>query len=192
MNFCSQCGARVVVTIPEGDNRPRHVCEGCSTIHYQNPNVVAGTVPMLGDKVLLCRRAIEPRYGLWTLPAGFLENGESVQDGAIRETVEEAKANVNLIELYTVFTLPVIDQIYMLFRARLLDTNFGPGIESLEVKLFSKDEIPWDELAFHVVRKTLQYHFDDLDSGCFQQRVGIIERLPGEEHRFRTELMNDA
>jgi len=192
MNYCNQCGERVEERVPEGDNRPRYVCGQCSVIHYQNPNIVTGTLPMLGDKVLLCRRAIEPRYGLWTLPAGFLENGESVQDGALRETYEEAYATVELIDLYTVFTLPVISQVYMLFRAQLLDMEFGPGPESLEVKLFSKDEIPWDELAFHVVYETLVYYFKDQKSDNYQQRVGIIERLPGEGHQYKTTLMGKS
>ncbi len=191
MNYCNQCGEKVIVRVPEGDNRPRHVCEHCGVIHYQNPNVVTGTIPMIGDKVLLCKRAIEPRYGLWTLPAGFLENGESVQDGAIRETVEEAQATVELIELYTVFTLPAISQIYMLFRAQLLDKDFGPGPESLEVKLFSRDEVPWDELAFHVVRETLNYCFEDHANDAYRQRVGIIERLSGEGYRYKTTLLDE-
>ncbi len=189
MNYCNQCGERVEERVPEGDNRSRYVCGHCSVIHYQNPNIVTGTLPMLGDKVLLCRRAIEPRYGLWTLPAGFLENGESVQDGALRETYEEARATVELIDLYTVFTLPMISQVYMLFRAQLLDRAFGPGPESLEVKLFSKEEIPWDELAFHVVYETLVYYFNDQENDNYQQRVGIIERLSGEGQRYKTTLM---
>jgi len=191
MNYCSQCGEKVSVSIPEGDNRPRHICEQCGSIHYQNPNVVTGTLPVMEDQILLCRRAIEPRYGLWTLPAGFLENGESVQQGAQRETLEEAQANVKLIDLYTVFSLPAIDQIYMLFRAQLLDCNFGPGDESLEVKLFAQDEVPWDELAFQVVGKTLEYYFDDIATNQFPQRVGIIERLPVEGYHYKTTLMRD-
>lgn len=127
MNYCSQCGAEVGVRVPEGDNRPRHVCGACGTIHYQNPKVVVGCIPEWGDQILLCRRAIEPRHGFWTLPAGFMERGETTQGGAARETLEEAQARVEVLNLYTLFNLPHIDQVYMLFRSRLLDLGFGPG-----------------------------------------------------------------
>lgn len=185
MKFCSQCGNTIEIKVPEGDSRERHVCSRCGEIHYQNPNVVTGCIPEWEGKVLLCRRAIEPRHGYWTLPAGFLENGESTQQGAMRETLEEANARVEIGQLYTLFSLPNINQIYMLFRAPLLDLDFGPGDESLEVRLFAEEEIPWDELAFQVMIETLRYYFRDLRQGNFKLRSGVIERLPGEPRRYR-------
>ncbi|HIG41772.1 MAG: NUDIX hydrolase [bacterium] len=161
MKFCSNCGNTVSQIIPEGDNRPRYVCDQCHHIHYQNPRVIAGCLPIYEDKVLLCKRAIDPRAGFWTLPAGFLENHETVIEGALRETREEANANTEIDALYTVFSLPHISQVYMFFRARLADQNFSAGAESLDVRLFSEDDIPWDELAFPVITDTLKYFFED-------------------------------
>ncbi len=162
MKYCSQCGDSVAQRIPEGDNRTRFVCIQCETIHYQNPKVVTGCLPYFEDKVLLCQRAIAPRSGYWTLPAGFLENGETAAEGALRETMEEANANAEILDLYTLFSLPHISQIYMFYRARLTDLDFYPGIESLETQLFSEAEIPWDNLAFPVVTETLKHYFNDL------------------------------
>ncbi len=189
MKFCSACGAPVERRIPAGDERERFVCPSCDTIHYQNPNIVTGCIPEWEDRILLCRRAIEPRRGLWTLPAGFMENGESTQQGAARETWEEARARVEVIELYSLFNLPHIDQVYLLFRARMLDTDFGPGPESLEVALFREDQIPWDELAFPVVAKTLKLYFADRHAGAYRLKLGDIERLPGETRDYRFTLM---
>lgn len=155
MKYCSSCGSAVARRIPSGDNRERFVCDACGTIHYQNPKIVTGCLPVYEDRVLLCRRAIAPRMGLWTLPAGFLENGETSTQGAIRETFEEACANVAVEGLYTVFNLPHISQVYMFFRAALLNLDFAPGWESTDVKLFHEHEIPWDELAFPVDRKSV-------------------------------------
>lgn len=188
MKFCSQCGSSVEIKVPQGDNRPRHVCIDCGVIHYQNPNVVTGCIPEWQGKVLLCRRAIEPRRGYWTLPAGFLENGESTQQGALRETLEEANARVSVGPLYTLFSLPHIDQIYMLFRGALEDLDYGPGEESLEVELFAEAEIPWDELAFQVVAETLRFYFEDQRQNSFRLRSGVIERLPGAARHYRTTL----
>ncbi len=165
MKYCSQCGSEVNLSIPDGDDRHRHVCDDCDTIHYSNPKIIAGCVPVFEDKILLCKRAIEPRYGKWTLPAGFMENLESVEEGAIRETWEEARAEVTIDSLYTVFSLPEISQVYMLFRGHLKEPVFASGPESLDVGLFSEDEIPWDELAFPVVKKTLKHFFSDRDKG---------------------------
>ena len=152
IKFCSACGSdRVELRVPDGDTLPRYVCAACGTIHYQNPKVVVGCLPEWEEQVLLCRRAIEPRHGLWTLPAGFLENGETVVAGAVRETLEEANARVVVGDLYTMISLPQISQIYMMFRARLVDLDFGPGPESLEVRLFREDEIPWEEMAFRTI-----------------------------------------
>lgn len=178
MKFCSQCGSPVTQRVPAGDNLPRYVCENCQTIHYQNPNIVAGSIPVYGDKILLCRRAIEPRYGLWTLPAGFMENAETLEQAAMRESMEEARANVQLQQLYTVFSLPHVNQVYMMFRASLLDENFAAGPESLEVRLFDETEIPWNQLAFKTIYFTLKYFFDDRRRGEYVLHSHQIERGP--------------
>ncbi|MBK1704423.1 NUDIX hydrolase [Halochromatium glycolicum] len=188
MRYCSQCGAGVTLTVPEGDNMPRHVCQDCGTIHYQNPKIVVGCIPEWGDRLLLCRRAIEPRYGLWTLPAGFMENGETVQQGAARETFEEAEARVEVGALYALFNLPHINQVYMLFRARLLAPEFGPGSESLEAELMTEAEIPWEEIAFPVIQESLQLYFRDRAAGRFPLRAGSIRRLDGPERRYEVTL----
>lgn len=174
MKFCSTCGNTLERRVPEGDDRERFVCDACGTIHYQNPRVVTGCLAVHEDQVLLCRRAIQPRHGLWTLPAGFLENGETTIEGAIRETWEEAYANVEVEGLYTVFNLPHISQVYMFFRAQLRDLNFRAGPESLDVALFTEAQVPWDELAFPVVRNTLKHYFADRDRNHFEVRVEDI------------------
>lgn len=174
MNFCNHCGNRVELRTPDGDHLPRHVCPACGTIHYQNPKMVVGCIPEWEDKVLLCRRAIEPRYGLWTLPAGFMENGETTAEGAARETWEEAGARIRIGGLYTLFNLPHINQVYLMFRATLLDLDFAPGIESLETRLFTEAEIPWDELAFKTVHATLKQYFEDRRNGDFDFHFGDI------------------
>ncbi len=177
MNYCSHCGsADIALRIPEGDNRPRYVCAVCGTIYYQNPKIVVGCLPDWQGRVLLCRRAIEPRHGLWTLPAGFLENAETLAAGAERETLEEAQARVGLGEMYTVINLPHVSQIYMMFRATLLDRDFGPGPESLEVRLFDEEEIPWERLAFRTIARTLRNYFLDRKSGVFPLRLSTIDR----------------
>ncbi len=175
MNFCSNCGATLAFTIPPGDNRERHVCHDCDTIHYVNPRIITGCLPVWDDRVLLCLRAINPRKGYWTLPAGFLENGETIAAGAARETEEEANARVGELELYTIFSLPHISQAYMFYRAELQDLQFSSGIESLDVRLFKEADIPWDNLAFPVITKSLQYYFEDRKSGQFQVRSEAIE-----------------
>lgn len=177
MNFCSQCGGSIAQKIPEGDNRARFVCGDCHTIHYQNPRIVAGCLPVLDGQVLLCRRAIEPRRGYWTLPAGFMENGETVQQAAERETLEEACARVADLQLYTLFDLPHINQVYMFFRAELVDDDFQAGEESLEVKLFMQADIPWSELAFPTVGRTLEYFFADRVQQTFPVRNEAIEAM---------------
>ena len=190
MNYCSNCGGPVEFAVPAGDNRQRFVCTACGIIHYQNPKIVSGCIPHWEDRVLLCRRAIAPRHGLWTLPAGFLENGETVQQGAARETLEEANARVEITDLYSMFNLPHIDQVYLLFRGRLLDLEFGPGAESLEVGLFREADIPWDRLAFPVVRETLRLYFADRNDGAFRLRSGDILRKPGDIGRYRLRLLS--
>ncbi len=185
MNYCSACGARLGVRVPDGDNRPRHVCGACGTIHYQNPKVVVGCIPEADGRILLCRRAIEPRHGLWTLPAGFMERGETAQEGAARETLEEAGARVEVLDLYTLFSLPHIDHVYLLFRSRLLDRDFGPGAESLEVGLFGEAEVPWGQLAFAAVRETLKLYFADHRAGRFPLHSGDIVRDRDDPAHYR-------
>ncbi len=174
MNFCNQCGSAVSHRVPKGDNRPRYICDDCDHIHYQNPRIIAGCLPFHGSRVLLCKRAIEPRKGWWTLPAGFLENGETTAEGALRETREEANANAEIIEIYTMFSLPHISQVYMFFRAQLLDLNFSAGEESLEVALFEEHEVPWEALAFPVITHTLTHYFEDRKNNEFPVRSSDI------------------
>jgi len=185
MNFCSHCGAAALeLKVPEGDTLPRYVCASCGTIHYQNPKVVVGCLPVWGEQVLLCKRAIEPRLGLWTLPAGFLENGETIFAGAARETEEEARARVEVGSLYTMISLPHINQIYVMFRSRLLDLGFGPGPESIEVRLFDEDEVPWSEIAFRTITRTLRNFFLDRKLGAFPTHVSAIERRAARDPRL--------
>ncbi len=174
MKFCSECGGPVEFRMPEGDHLPRHICPVCGTIHYQNPKMVVGAIPEWEDKILLCRRAIEPKYGLWTLPAGFMENGETTLEGAARETWEEAGARIEMGSLYTLFNLPHINQVYLMFRARLLDLDYRSGIESLETRLFAEAEIPWNDIAFRTVRATLELYFQDRQRGEFGFHFGDI------------------
>ena len=177
MKFCNVCGGSINRLIPKGDNRERYVCsdEACGEIHYQNPRIITGCLPIYKEQILLCRRAIEPRLGLWTLPAGFLENQETTQQGAERESLEEANANLDIKELYTIFDIPHINQVYFFYRAELLDTHFSPGIESLDVKLFKIEDIPWDELAFPAIKKTLEYYIEDSAKQQFKFRSAILE-----------------
>lgn len=180
MNYCSHCGHTVRFAIPDGDDRPRFLCDACHTIHYQNPRIVAGTLPVAGERILLCRRAIAPRKGFWTLPAGFMENAETVEQAALRETREEARAVVDDPTLYTLISLPHINQVYMIFRGNL-DGDFAAGPESLEVELFEESQIPWDELAFPTIERTLRHFFDDRRRGTFELHLGQI----GKEERER-------
>ena len=167
MRFCSSCGAEVTLKTPEGDNLPRHVCEACGAIHYENPKVVVGALPEWEDRILLCRRAIEPRHGFWTVPAGFMENRETTADAAARETEEEARARIEVGALYSLVNISHISQVHLFYRARLLDLDFGPGPESLEVRLFSEAEIPWDDIAFRSIHLTLRHFFEDRRRGSF-------------------------
>ncbi len=176
MKFCASCGAAVTRKVPAGDTHERFVCTTCATVHYQNPKMVIGCVPEWEDRILLCRRAIEPRLGLWTLPAGFMELNETTADAAAREALEGANADIEIGELYTLYSLPHIDQVYMFYRGRLRNLEFSPGEESLEVQLFREEEIPWKELAFAVVAETLQHYFSDRRRGLFQLHHGEITR----------------
>jgi ADP-ribose pyrophosphatase YjhB (NUDIX family) len=170
IRHCRACGTAVQYRVPDGDNRERAVCTACATVQYENPNNVVGTVPVWGEQVLLCRRAIEPRYGLWTLPAGFLELGETTAQGAVRETDEEAGANIELGALFTVLNVVRVGQVHLFYLARMLDTTLNPGNETIEARLFHEVDIPWDQIAFRTVRETLQHYFDDRRTG----RVGTV------------------
>ena len=178
MKYCSACGAAVRLRIPPGDNRERHVCDACGTIHYLNPKVVTGCVATWEDRVLLCRRAIEPRYGLWTLPAGFMENRESSVEGAAREALEEANAVIDGLTLYGIYNLIHISQVYIMFRGTVRDGRASAGEESLEVALFEERDIPWGELAFTVVEETLRRFFEERRAGRFSVHGADIVRLP--------------
>jgi ADP-ribose pyrophosphatase YjhB (NUDIX family) len=167
IKHCKACGSPVRYVMPADDNRDRATCTVCATVHYENPLNVVGTLPVWQDKVLLCRRNIEPRHGFWTLPAGFMELGETTEQGAIRETIEEAGANIELQGLYTLLNVVRVGQLHLFYRARLLDTDFAPGPETIETQLFAEDEIPWDDLAFRTVRETLKRFFEDRRAGQF-------------------------
>lgn len=174
MKYCSTCGVQVVVKIPLGDNLPRFVCERCNTIHYQNPKIVVGCIPEWEEQILLCRRAIEPGHGLWTIPAGFMEKDETTKEAAARETMEEAKALVNVTSLFAVFSIPIVSQVYLIFRGTLHAPDFGVGQESLEVRMFKEQEIPWTNLAFQVVHEILKRYYEDRKRHEFQVHVGTI------------------
>lgn len=176
MKFCSECGKSVVLRVPEGDNLPRHICDHCNIIHYQNPKLVVGCLPIWQEQVLLCKRAIEPCHGLWTLPAGFMENQESLEQAALRESREEANANLEIEGIYSVISLPHINQIYVIYRAKLLDLDFYAGEESLEVQLFNEDEIPWDQLAFKTIEYTLQQFFSDRKQNNYSVHTSVISK----------------
>lgn len=187
MRFCSLCGQPVVARIPDGDNRERFVCTACSEVHYRNPKVIAGCIVEWQDSILLCRRAIEPRHGYWTLPAGFMEEDETTAEAAARETLEEADARVEMLDLHTVLSLPHASQVYMMYRARLSEPRYGPTHESLEVRLFDEASIPWNDIAFTTVQQTLRFYFDDRRRGHFGVHVGDIVRSEAgfEFHRQR-------
>ena len=180
MKFCNHCGGDLVVAIPPGDDRSRFCCAACGVVHYQNPRVVAGSIPEHGEQILLCRRAIEPCCGKWTLPAGYLENGETLAGCAQRETLEEARARVADLTPYRIFNICHINQIYVMFRGRLIDMEFGPGRESLEVRLFSAREVPWEDIAFRVIGETLRAYFRERAAGSFSFAIEDLAALsPG-------------
>ncbi|MES2091480.1 MAG: NUDIX hydrolase [Pseudomonadota bacterium] len=174
IEHCQVCGTRVELRVPLEDNRERAVCPACDHVHYVNPLNVVGTLPVWGDQVLLCRRNIEPRKGFWTLPAGFMELGETTEEGAARETDEEAGAHIEMQGLYCVINVVTAGQVHFFYRARLLDTTFAPGPETIEARLFSQAEIPWDELAFRTVRMTLEKYFADRVKGQFDVHCADI------------------
>ena len=178
MNYCSQCGSSVSWRIPEGEDSPRFVCDSCNFIHYQNPRMVIGAIPVIDDKLLLCRRAIEPCLGKWTLPAGYLENGETIEECARRESMEEAYAKLDNMQPYLLLNLPFINQVYFIYRAHLVNHDYRAGTESLEVKLLPPSQIPWNDLAFAVIRKSLRMYIADLAKGSFPFRVIDMEAPP--------------
>jgi ADP-ribose pyrophosphatase YjhB (NUDIX family) len=180
MNFCNKCGARVVLRTPEGDNLPRHVCEACGAVHYENPRLVVGCVPEHAGRILLCRRAIEPRHGYWTIPAGFMENYETLQQAAARESREEALAEVEIGTLLAIVHVLHARQVHVFFRAVLPEARYGVGHESLEVELFDLAAIPWRDLAFPSTEFALRHYLDDRQSGRDALHFTSIDRrLPG-------------
>ena len=178
MHFCSNCGAKLSIHIPAGDHLPRHVCNACGTIHYQNPKVVVGAIPLLGNQILLARRAIEPRRGFWTLPAGFMENGETTGAAAIRETREEACAEIELGKLFTLVNIAHISQIHLFYLASLASPDYAPGVESIEVRLFDEAHLPWEEMAFRSITLTLRHLLADRRKGSFGFHVEDLDPLP--------------
>ncbi|HEU5297210.1 MAG TPA: NUDIX hydrolase [Burkholderiaceae bacterium] len=174
IKHCRTCGTLVEYRIPSDDNRERAVCSECGTVHYENPLNVVGTLPVWGDRVLLCKRNIEPRFGKWTLPAGFMELGETTEAGALRETDEEAGAQVELQGLFTMLNVVQIGQVHFFYRARLLSTDFTLGFETSEARLFLEDEVPWEQLAFRTVRETLHRYFEDRRRGSFGMHFADI------------------
>jgi ADP-ribose pyrophosphatase YjhB (NUDIX family) len=166
MKFCSICAHPVTIEVPPDDHLPRHVCRKCGVVHYQNPRLVICTIPTWEEngetKILLCKRAIDPRHGYWTLPGGFMENDETTTQAAMRETIEEAGAHVEMLPLFSLINLPAFHQVHLFYRAALLDLEFTPGQESLEVRIFSESEIPWEQIAFATVTQALKFFFADL------------------------------
>lgn len=175
MHFCSQCGSKISYRIPAGDSLPRYVCDQCRAVYYDNPKIVVGCIAEWDGRILFCRRAIEPRYGKWTVPAGFLEKGETIAAGAGRETWEEAGATVAGIVPFAIFDLVFVDQVYVIFRSGLKHPDFQAGHESLEVCFFREEEVPWEELAFPVIREALRLYFKDRAEGNFSFHSGEIK-----------------
>ena len=179
MKYCAQCGETVVRKIPEDDNRERDVCPSCGSIFYSNPKVVCGCVLEWQGEILLCKRAINPRYGMWTLPAGFMENNETTAEAAAREAVEEANSHCDNLQLFALYNLPRISQVFIMYHGTLRDGEATAGDESLEVKLFKQGEIPWDELAFPVVVESLKRYFEDRKKAAIQIHIADIHGRPG-------------
>lgn len=174
MNFCGNCGFETIDKVPLGDHQTRNVCPKCNTIHYVNPKVICGALALWENKVLLCRRAIEPRYGLWTLPAGYMELFETMEQGSARETREEAEAEIDIEQLYCMYNIPRIGQIYVLFKANIIEGKFGAGDETIESRLFAEDEIPWNDLAFPSVERTLRHYFEDRKTNHFPTHLETL------------------
>ncbi len=177
MNFCSNCGQPVTLRVPPGDNLPRYVCDACDTIHYVNPRMVVGCVVEWEGAILLCKRAIEPRHGYWTAPAGFMECGETVAEGAARECQEEALAEVEMGSMVAMIDVPHVHQVHIMFRANLREGRYGVGDETLESALYEEDDIPWDDLAFPSVRFALEKYLEDRREQVERLHVTRVERM---------------
>lgn len=176
MKYCSKCGSsKLVYEEPESDNRPRYSCENCQKIFYDNPRVIAGCIVEADDKYLLCQRAIKPRVGTWTLPAGYMECGETMEQAAEREVWEEAGARVEVIAPYSMFSIPHIDQVYIIYRAELLEISHSAGDESLQVDLFSPKQIPWDNIFYPAVKDVLERYIQEKQQGNFGIYAGSVE-----------------
>lgn len=171
IKFCTACGSPTEEKTPPDDDHIRSVCIDCGLVHYANPKMVVGCIPELNGQILLCKRNIEPQKGKWTLPAGYLENKESVQEGAVRETLEETGARVQIVAPYRLFNIVFVDQIYFMFRAKMSSDIFGPTSESIDVRLFDEKDIPWDKIAFKVIKLTLEHYFEDRKKGCYPFKV---------------------
>jgi len=177
VKFCSNCGSSDIEhKIPEGDNRLRHCCPHCDMVFYENPKIVTGCIAQWQNKILMCKRAIEPRVGTWTLPAGFMENHETIQEAAARETFEEATARTSNLELFAIYNLPHISQVYVIFKADVVDGKASSGIESLETEFMDEAEIPWPDLSFPIITETLNLYFEDRARGEFSMHTGEITR----------------
>jgi ADP-ribose pyrophosphatase YjhB (NUDIX family) len=174
--YCSHCGQPTAFVIPEGDHLPRHVCQACGIVHYENPRIVVGCVAEHAGQILICRRAIEPRRGYWTIPAGFMENAETLEAGAARECHEEALARVSIDSLLAVINIPEAHQVHIFFRASLLDGTFGAGPESLESKLVTAGQIPWEEIAFPSTRYALEQYLADRAAGSDRPHLTTLAR----------------
>lgn len=177
MNFCSHCGYKVVFKMIENDHLPRFVCEACETIHYQNPRVIVGCIPIWKGKILLCRRGIEPQLGFWNVPGGFLENDETVEAGAKREAIEEAGLELEIIHLQSVFSVTIVQQVHLHFLAKMKSDKWILTPESTEIQLFSPEEIPWQDIAFRSNEFTLKSYLADLKSGKQQTHLGYFDNL---------------
>lgn len=192
VQFCNVCGKSVEHRVPEGDNLPRHVCSSCGHIQYFNPRIIAGCIPEWEDgRVLMCKRNIEPRLGLWTFPAGFLELGETSLQGAGREAREESLAEVEVGGLLAVINVPYVSQVYLVHRARLLSERHGPTLESSETRLMTEAEIPWDEIAFPTIFHSLEFFFEDRAAGREEMHTLDLHYQPRRHRRREAEALRD-
>lgn len=187
MNYCSACGKSVELRIPDGDNLLRYCCDACGAIHYQNPRVIAGTLVTQAGRILMCKRNIEPRKGLWTLPAGFMENGESLDEAARRETLEETRLQVRTTSLHAVFSLPHINQVYVFLCAEVVSGEPAPTPESSEVRMIAPEEIPWDQIAFPTVARALRFHLGDIEAAPPLLENVFWDRAPNSTPQVRFE-----
>ena len=177
--FCNACGSRVEHRVPEGDQLPRHLCPSCGHIQYFNPRVIVGCIPEWEDgRVLMCKRNIEPRFGLWTFPAGFMELGETTAQGAARETREESEADVEVGQMLAVINVPYVSQVYIVHHGRMRSPHHAPTPESSQTRLMTEAEIPWDEIAFPTVHHSLRFYFADRARGRFEVHTLDLTRMP--------------